>query len=105
MGRGATSLICVCRANIQGDGRKFLGHFRRHCGSHISSESFKQGHDSYLVNEANISSEFVNVGVLNALLLLFCRHQHSGSVHGYSETRSRSNNYLKGAYAHLDIII
>ena len=22
---------------------------------------------------------------------LFCRHQHSGSVHGYSETRSRSN--------------
>ena len=22
---------------------------------------------------------------------LFCRHQHSGSVHGFSETRSRSN--------------
>ena len=29
--------------SIQGDGRKFLGHFRRHCGSQISLESFKQG--------------------------------------------------------------
>ena len=28
----------------QGDGQKFLGHFKRHFGSQISSESLKQGH-------------------------------------------------------------
>ena len=28
---------------IQGDGRTFLGHFKRHFGPQISSESLKQG--------------------------------------------------------------
>ena len=34
----------VRSGNSQGVGRKFLGHFKPHSGSQISSESLKQGH-------------------------------------------------------------
>ena len=66
-------------------GRKFLGHFIRHFGPQISPKSFKQGHIS--------SSDWFSLwmGESSVHDRLFCRHQHSGSVHGYSETRSRSN--------------
>ena len=37
--------------NIQGSGRKFLGHFKRHFGPQIWSESFKQ---SYQANKAKM---------------------------------------------------
>ena len=38
--------------------------------------------------------------IISGNRLLFCRHQNSGSVHGYSETRSRSNVW-KERTAHL----
>ena len=47
MGEGAQSALNTSQrkliGNVQGDGRKFLGHFQRHFRS-LLSESYKQGH-------------------------------------------------------------
>ena len=40
----AWTSVCVGLGNIQRAGWKFLGHFKRHYGSEISSESLKRGH-------------------------------------------------------------
>ena len=55
----ASTILVIFNCNIKGDGQKFLGHFKGHFRSQISSESLKQGHID-LFNEANIckKSEF-----------------------------------------------
>ena len=50
----AVGLVAARFGNIQGDGRKFLGHFKRHLGPQIS-ELTQTG--SFLTNEANICNK------------------------------------------------
>ena len=77
--------------NIQGDGRKFLGHFIRHFGPQISSESLRQGHIRSSEWSQHLQQKWLIQSVNGWVDQLLYWHQHSGSVHGYSEIRSRSN--------------
>ena len=52
---------------------------------------------SYLMNKKWVLLQSVK-GELSIHYQMFCRHQHWGSLHGYSETRSRSN--VNGAFKH-----
>ena len=95
---------------IQGrDARKFLGHFKCHFEPQISPQSLKQGQirssewSQHLQQKSLIQS--VNEGVNGWVHdRLFCRHRHSGSVHGYSaaEIRSRSNVWKEHTYTAKD---
>ena len=80
----------VLRQYIQGDGGKFLGNFKRHFVPQISSESLKQGKKTNICNQGDFDSGCKRAN--------FCRRQISGSAHGYSETRSRSNVRKKHTY-------
>ena len=72
--------------NIQGDSRKFLGHFKCHFGPQISSESNRSSKWSQ-----HLQQKWLIQSVNGWVDQLFYWHQHSGSMQGYSEIRSRSN--------------
>ena len=83
------------RPNIQGDGRQILGHFlnailghkyyQNHSNRVTPSEWSQHLQQKWLITVCKwVSPQYT-------IRRLFCRRQHSGSVHGYSETRSRSN--------------
>ena len=55
--------------NIQGGGRKFLGHLIRHCWSRILSESSKQGHTNRIKH-----NNFNKKWVLFRIFVLYCAY-------------------------------
>ena len=59
-------------ANIQGDGRKFLGHFKRHFMSQIPSESSKQGHIKRIKPNFAAKIEFYHICVFQCFHVCVC---------------------------------
>ena len=59
-------------ANIQGDGRKFLGHFKRHFMSQIPSESFEQGHIKRINPKFAPKIEFYHICVFHCFHVYVC---------------------------------
>ena len=64
--------------NIQGGGRKFLGHLIRHCRSRISSESSKRGHTKRINTTVSTKSEFCSI-FLSFIVRMILSDIRSGS--------------------------
>ena len=64
---------------LSGGGRKFLGHWIRHCRSRMSSESSKQGHTKRINQTISTKSEFCSI-FLSFVVHILLSSIRSGSI-------------------------